>query len=77
MHVCKETCINYKAPLLNALISKYLSGQKRCQFCDIFIVWEGLWCPCCGTKLRTKPRSSKQKQRISAKSQLSNTTLIH
>jgi tRNA(Ile2) C34 agmatinyltransferase TiaS len=22
--------------------------------------WDGLWCPCCGYRLRTRPRNSKR-----------------
>ncbi|MGB8032575.1 MAG: hypothetical protein WCF03_01960, partial [Nitrososphaeraceae archaeon] len=44
------------------------SGQKRCQICEIFIKWDGLWCPCCGYRLRTKPRNLKYKAKLRAKS---------
>jgi hypothetical protein len=30
----------------------------------MFIEWEGLWCPCCGRLLRTKPRSTRPKRRL-------------
>jgi hypothetical protein len=26
--------------------------------------WNGLWCPCCGCRVRTKPRNSKFKQKL-------------
>jgi DNA-directed RNA polymerase subunit RPC12/RpoP len=26
--------------------------------------WGGLWCPCCGSRVRTKPRNSKFKKRL-------------
>jgi hypothetical protein len=42
---------------------RYASGQKRCQGCQIFIKWDGLWCPCCSYRLRTKPRNLKDKER--------------
>jgi hypothetical protein len=51
------TCILYKAPR-TPLVGRYFEGQKRCQICGIFIKWEGIFCPCCRTKLRTKPRSN-------------------
>ncbi|MGZ5484861.1 MAG: hypothetical protein ACXWFB_02980 [Nitrososphaeraceae archaeon] len=41
---------------------RYLIGQKRCQVCQIFINWEGVFCPCCGYKLRVTPRNKKFKQ---------------
>jgi len=60
---CKEICLRYKA---RGSISKgrYNNGQKRCQVCDLFIVWSGLWCPCCGYKLRSKPRNKEYKTRL-------------
>ena len=42
-----------------ASFGRYLRGQKRCQVCQIFLKWNGKWCPCCGTKLRTKSRNWK------------------
>ena len=32
-------------------------GQKRCQTCGVYLNWKDLWCPCCGNRLRTKPRN--------------------
>jgi hypothetical protein len=45
---------------------RYTSDQRRCQICEIFINWDGLWCPCCGYRLRTKPRNKKYKARLMA-----------
>ena len=46
---------------------RYEIGQKRCQICEIFIKWDGLWCPCCGYRLRTKPRNLKYKAKLRAR----------
>jgi len=54
---CKGICIRHKATKPVG-IGRYAAGQKRCQVCSEFIIWEGIWCPCCGYKLRTKPRKS-------------------
>ena len=40
---------------------RYANGQKRCQICELFIRWDGPWCPCCGYKLRTRPRNLRLK----------------
>lgn len=40
---------------------RYSKGQKRCQVCEIFINHEGKFCPCCGCRLRAKPRNKKYK----------------
>ncbi|MDE1867708.1 MAG: hypothetical protein KGI08_08395 [Thaumarchaeota archaeon] len=54
---CKGICPKYYKH------GTYLSGKKHCSICEINIQWEGLWCPCCGYRLRSKPRASKDKQR--------------
>jgi hypothetical protein len=55
---CKGICVLYKAS------GRYATGHKRCQQCDLFIEWDGLWCPCCGYKLRTRPRKFKLKSKL-------------
>ena len=32
----------------------YAKGAKRCSSCELFIDWEGQYCPCSGRKLRIK-----------------------
>lgn len=62
---CKGICIRHKA---NRSAEnggqRYSIGQKRCQVCEIFLIWNGVWCPCCGYRLRTKPRNIKYKAKI-------------
>jgi predicted amidophosphoribosyltransferase len=58
--VCKGICSGYKA-IRPSNGQRYLIGQKRCQVCQIFIDWEGIFCPCCGYKLRVTPRNRKLK----------------
>jgi hypothetical protein len=53
---CKGICIKYRAKKPQRG-SRYASGQKRCQICDIFINYPSLFCPCCGYRMRTRPRS--------------------
>jgi hypothetical protein len=66
--VCKGICIRHKA---SGPISygRYAIGQKRCQICEIFIKWDGIYCPCCGCRLRIRPRlfTDKAKLRIKQK----------
>ena len=63
---CKGICVRHKAqkPVGSG---RYASGQKRCQICEIFIKWDGLWCPCCGYRLRTKPRNLKYNAKLRAR----------
>ena len=55
---CKGICIRHKAS------RGYATGSKRCNRCNLYIKWEGLWCPCCGYKLRVGPRHSKFKAKL-------------
>ena len=48
---CKGICVRHKAS------ARYATGNKRCKVCDLFIKWDGLFCPCCGYRLRTRSRS--------------------
>ena len=66
---CKGICIRHKAqkPVGSG---RYASGQKRCQICEIFIKWDGLWCPCCGYRVRTKPRNLKYKAKLRAREEI-------
>ena len=41
---CKGICVRYKAS------ARYANGHKHCKVCDLFIKWDGLFCPCCGYK---------------------------
>jgi hypothetical protein len=52
---CKGKCVHYKAKSLG----RYVHRQKRCQVCDIYLRWEGFYCPCCGHYLRARARDVK------------------
>jgi hypothetical protein len=82
--VCKGICIRHKA---SGPISygRYATGQKRCQICEIFIKWDGIYCPCCGCRLRIRPRLftdkaklriKKQKEKLMQKAQRKNNSNI-
>ena len=67
--VCKGICARHKA-LKPVGIGRYSAGQKRCQICEIFLKWDGLWCPCCGYRLRTRPRNLKFKTELRARKEI-------
>ena len=60
---CKGVCPQYKAKKPVG-IGRYASGQKRCQICELFMHWDGLWCPCCGYRLRGHPRNVTYKEKL-------------
>jgi hypothetical protein len=61
--ICKGICIRHKAqkPVGSG---GYATGQKRCQICETFIKWDGLWCPCCSCRLRLGPRLFQHKAKL-------------
>ena len=63
---CKGICIRHKAsgPISSG---RYATGQKRCQTCDLFMHWDGIFCPCCGCRLRVRPRLYKHKAKLRVK----------
>ncbi len=61
---CNNSCKKFQAKSNSAMGGRYEQGQKRCPECEVFIEWEGLWCPCCGRLLRTKPRATKPQRRL-------------
>ncbi len=65
---CKGVCIRYKAKKPKE--GRYASGQKRCNLCNVFMNWAGFACPCCGAKLRLRPRNSFYKERLKEKTAL-------
>ena len=60
---CKGICLRHKA-IKPIGVGRYAAGQKRCQMCSIFVKWEGFFCPCCGYRLRTKPRNQRYKLKL-------------
>jgi hypothetical protein len=62
--VCKGICVRHRAQKPPGAFGRYATGQKRCQVCEIFLKWDGMWCPCCGYRVRTRPRGHKFKERL-------------
>ena len=62
--VCKGICVRHRAQKPPGASGRYAIGQKRCQVCEIFLKWDGMWCPCCGYRVRTRPRGHKFKERL-------------
>lgn len=65
MTYCIGNCKKYKA-LKPTQIGRYASGQKRCNYCEIFVDYDGIICPCCNRQLRCLPRSRKGKEKYLA-----------
>jgi hypothetical protein len=74
---CKGICIRHKAPRPHVNNgNRYSTGQKRCQICEIFIKWDGLWCPCCSYRLRMRPRNLKSESKLRARKKIAEYQLL-
>ena len=60
---CNGICDRYKAKKPIGM-GRYQAGQVRCQICEIFMYSKGLKCPCCGYKVRSKPRKLEYKEAL-------------
>lgn len=59
---CNGICHSLKADSFTNKL-RYKIGQKWCSLCALFFITEENSCPCCKTRLRTKPRSKKYELR--------------
>jgi len=60
---CNDICKRYKITG-NPRLRRYENGQKRCHKCEIYIRWDGLFCPCCGYRLRINARGPHGKENL-------------
>ncbi len=63
---CKGVCVRHKATHGGGSYTlRYAEGQKRCQVCQIYLIWQtNNYCPCCGNKLRIKLGEGRLKQGV-------------
>ena len=59
---CKNLCERFKV-LPTPFLPRYSRGYRRCSVCEIWLIYQGKFCPCCGGQLKTKPRHSKHRRR--------------
>ncbi len=44
--------------------SKYQGGKKYCRRCEVYFLHDGLFCPCCGMRLRLSPVNKRDRNRL-------------
>ena len=54
---CRDICKHVKVKRTKH-VSMYAQGFKRCTLCEVYVDWQGKFCPCCGLQLRTKAKAS-------------------
>ena len=62
--LCIGKCVEFQArkPTYG---KRYELGQKRCQMCDQWVLYDGARCPCCNYRLRTSPKSRTSEKNVS------------
>jgi len=58
VQVCNGVCQRLKSDTFTNNL-RYGIGQKWCSLCTLFFFTKEYTCPCCKTRLRSKPRSKK------------------
>ena len=48
---CKGKCKAFRS-------SKRSSNTRYCRVCCTFVVYEGVWCPCCNHRVRVRSRGT-------------------
>ena len=56
--VCTGLCSRFKPNSFTNNL-RYQIGQKWCSLCALFFMTKEHTCPCCKTRLRSRPRSKK------------------
>ena len=56
---CRGICERYRAEK-----KRYMDTAKRCTSCNIFLLYTGTQCPCCGTQLRAKRKAKYRNQHL-------------
>jgi|LWDU01.1.fsa_nt_gi hypothetical protein len=70
---CTGLCLKYKFKSITPRLSKYEQGASRCNnACEVFIKWDGIFCPCCSIRLRKSCKSKHQAERRLQKKLLNN-----
>jgi uncharacterized Zn finger protein (UPF0148 family) len=44
-------------------MASYALGVKYCSKCEVYLFHKGIFCPCCGRQLRTRPLTRKCKSK--------------
>ncbi len=63
MRCCNGRCKVFTAKLPSEG-GRYANGQKRCNTCEEYMLWDGLFCPCCGSQLRQSTRNSDLREKF-------------
>lgn len=63
LNSCNNRCNAYKAESV-PVSQLYTNGEKRCTVCAIYLKCDGYQCPCCGCRLRVRPKGRKSRANL-------------
>ena len=61
--ICKNLCSNGEYEHKKLVRGDLKREYKRCSKCCIFLKYEGVFCPCCGVRLKYSPRNNCARKR--------------
>ena len=39
-------------------------GYRRCSNCEVFLKYQGVYCPCCSNRMKVTPNNNKARQKV-------------
>lgn len=61
--ICKGVCTNSQYETKKTVRGKLREDYRRCSICCVFLKYEGIFCPCCGVRLKVSPRNNCSRKR--------------
>ena len=61
--ICKGVCINSQYETKKTVCGKLREEYRRCSVCCVFLKYQGIYCPCCGVRLKHSPRNNYARKR--------------
>ena len=61
--ICKGVCTNSEYETKKTVRGKLREDYRRCSICCVFLKYEGIYCPCCGVRLKVSPRNNCARKR--------------
>lgn len=53
---CNGYCLKFQYRKTRGRRIDYALGDKRCNHCEVYLKYDGIFCPCCGIRLRYTSR---------------------
>ena len=61
--ICKGVCTNSEYETKKTVRGKLREEYRRCSVCCVFLKYQGIYCPCCGVRLKVSPRNNCARKR--------------